>query len=205
MPTIASTCRRRSPPTGCGASGSPRTRRRATTTDLPTRASGRCATTRTCVPPSARATSSTIAPINARFADAVVAEARTDDPIVLVQDYHFALLPRMIRDRLPKATVITFWHIPWPNPESFAHLPVARRAARWPARQQHPGVPHAVPLQQLPRHRGPRARGAGRPGGLRGHAAGPVHAGPSLSDLDRVAAGIAGAHRRCRRLPARSA
>ena len=61
--------------------------------------------------------------INARFADAVVREASSDDPIVLVQDYHFALLPRMIRERLPKATVISFWHIPWPNPEAFAICP----------------------------------------------------------------------------------
>src|SRR5437867_3138258 len=61
--------------------------------------------------------------VNARFADAVVREAGSDDPIVLVQDYHFALLPRMIRDRLPKATVISFWHIPWPNPESFGICP----------------------------------------------------------------------------------
>jgi len=61
--------------------------------------------------------------INQRFADAVVKEADSDDPIVLVQDYHFALLPRMIREVLPKATVITFWHIPWPNPESFGICP----------------------------------------------------------------------------------
>jgi len=61
--------------------------------------------------------------VNARFADAVVAEARSKDPIVLVQDYHFALLPRMIRERLPRATIITFWHIPWPNPEAFAICP----------------------------------------------------------------------------------
>ncbi len=61
--------------------------------------------------------------VNARFADAVVREASSDDPIVLVQDYHFALLPRMIRERLPKATVISFWHIPWPNPEAFAICP----------------------------------------------------------------------------------
>ena len=40
-----------------------------------------------------------------------------------MQDYHFALLPRMIRERLPKATIITFWHIPWPNPEAFAICP----------------------------------------------------------------------------------
>jgi trehalose 6-phosphate synthase len=42
---------------------------------------------------------------------------------VLVQDYHFALLPRMIRERLPGATIISFWHIPWPNPEAFGILP----------------------------------------------------------------------------------
>jgi trehalose-6-phosphate synthase len=43
--------------------------------------------------------------------------------VVLVQDYHLALLPQMIRERLPKATIITFWHIPWPNPESFGICP----------------------------------------------------------------------------------
>ena len=61
--------------------------------------------------------------VNRRFADVVRDEARTDDPIVLVQDYHFALLPRMIRERMPRATIITFWHIPWPNPEAFGILP----------------------------------------------------------------------------------
>lgn len=61
--------------------------------------------------------------VNQRFADAVVAEARSEDPVVLVQDYHFALLPAMIRAQLPQATVLTFWHIPWPNPESFGICP----------------------------------------------------------------------------------
>jgi trehalose 6-phosphate synthase len=61
--------------------------------------------------------------VNRKFADAVAQEAGTPDPIVLVQDYHFALLPRMIRERLPEATVITFWHIPWPNPETFSICP----------------------------------------------------------------------------------
>ena len=61
--------------------------------------------------------------VNERFADVVVAEAGRDDPIVLVQDYHFALLPRMIRKRLPKATIVTFWHIPWPNAETFGICP----------------------------------------------------------------------------------
>jgi trehalose 6-phosphate synthase len=61
--------------------------------------------------------------INERFAEAVAREARTEDPIVLVQDYHFALAPKMIRERLPKATIITFWHIPWPNAETFGICP----------------------------------------------------------------------------------
>ncbi len=61
--------------------------------------------------------------VNQRFADAVIKEARSDNPVVLVQDYHFALLPRMVRAVLPKATIITFWHIPWPNPESFGICP----------------------------------------------------------------------------------
>jgi len=64
--------------------------------------------------------------VNQRFADAVVAEARSEDPIVLVQDYHFALLPAMVREKLPMATVLTFWHIPWPNPESFGICPWRR-------------------------------------------------------------------------------
>jgi trehalose 6-phosphate synthase len=61
--------------------------------------------------------------VNQKFADIVVEEARNDRPIVLVQDYHFALLPRMVRQRLPEATIITFWHIPWPNSEVFSICP----------------------------------------------------------------------------------
>ncbi|MBS1856180.1 MAG: trehalose-6-phosphate synthase, partial [Acidobacteria bacterium] len=61
--------------------------------------------------------------VNQRFADAVCDEVDGDDPIVLVQDYHFALAPAMIRRRLPAATVIMFWHIPWPNAERFGICP----------------------------------------------------------------------------------
>jgi len=61
--------------------------------------------------------------VNRKFAKAVASEAKTKAPIVLVQDYHFALLPKMIHEELPDATVIAFWHIPWPNPESFAICP----------------------------------------------------------------------------------
>jgi trehalose 6-phosphate synthase len=55
--------------------------------------------------------------VNQKFADVVCSEVDSDDPIILVQDYHFALAPAMIRKRLPAATVIVFWHIPWPNAE----------------------------------------------------------------------------------------
>jgi trehalose 6-phosphate synthase len=61
--------------------------------------------------------------VNARFARAVIEEADRPDPIVMVQDYHFALLPQMIRQQLPGSTIITFWHIPWPNSESFGICP----------------------------------------------------------------------------------
>src|SRR6478672_2105928 len=61
--------------------------------------------------------------INERFAQAVSEEATTDNPVVLIQDYHFALLPKLIRDKLPTATIIMFWHIPWPNAESFGICP----------------------------------------------------------------------------------
>lgn len=61
--------------------------------------------------------------VNRKFAEATQAEADTDDPIVLVQDYHFALAPRLIRERLRRATIITFWHIPWPNAERLGICP----------------------------------------------------------------------------------
>jgi trehalose 6-phosphate synthase len=61
--------------------------------------------------------------VNERFAQALCEEVDTEDPIVLVQDYHFALVPRLVRERLPRATIIMFWHVPWPNPEQFGICP----------------------------------------------------------------------------------
>ena len=61
--------------------------------------------------------------VNERFAKAACEEADSEDAIVLVQDYHFALVPRLIRLRMPRATIITFWHIPWPNFEQLAICP----------------------------------------------------------------------------------
>jgi trehalose 6-phosphate synthase len=60
---------------------------------------------------------------NARFAAAVCEEAEGTSPLVLVQDYHFALAPRILRSRLPLSTVVAFWHIPWPYPRVFEVCP----------------------------------------------------------------------------------
>jgi trehalose 6-phosphate synthase len=65
--------------------------------------------------------------VNERFADALVEEmAGEQHPVVLIQDYHFALLPRLVKDRLPHARIAIFWHIPWPHPESFGICPWQR-------------------------------------------------------------------------------
>jgi trehalose 6-phosphate synthase len=61
--------------------------------------------------------------VNRRFADVVADESNSRDPLILVQDYHFALLPKLLRERKPKATIALFWHIPWPNAETFGVCP----------------------------------------------------------------------------------
>jgi trehalose 6-phosphate synthase len=65
--------------------------------------------------------------INRRFAEAVCEEASSESPIVLVQDYHFALAPHTIRRRLAGSTIVAFWHIPWPHARDFAMCPWGRR------------------------------------------------------------------------------
>jgi trehalose-6-phosphate synthase len=64
--------------------------------------------------------------VNKKFADAVVQEADSANPVVLIQDFHFALLPRLLRQRIPRATIGLFWHVPWPNPETFGVCPWQR-------------------------------------------------------------------------------
>lgn len=61
--------------------------------------------------------------VNEKFADAVVEEMGDDSGFVFIQDYHFTLLPKIIKERLPNAIVAQFWHIPWPNPEAFRVCP----------------------------------------------------------------------------------
>ncbi|HLX11243.1 MAG TPA: trehalose-6-phosphate synthase [Bacteroidota bacterium] len=65
--------------------------------------------------------------VNQKFADALLEEIKEEEePIVLIQDYHFALLPYLIKTQRPDARVALFWHIPWPNPESFGICPWKR-------------------------------------------------------------------------------
>ncbi|MBI4036897.1 trehalose-6-phosphate synthase [Candidatus Daviesbacteria bacterium] len=62
--------------------------------------------------------------VNGKFAQAVLSEIKLlERPIILVQDFHLSLLPRMVKKARPDATVALFWHIPWPNPESFSVCP----------------------------------------------------------------------------------
>ena len=62
--------------------------------------------------------------VNQKFAAAALEEmADTESPVVLVQDYHFALLPALIKKARPDARVAIFWHIPWPNSEAFGICP----------------------------------------------------------------------------------
>jgi trehalose-6-phosphate synthase len=60
---------------------------------------------------------------NRIFADAVLEEAAGEAAFVFIQDYHFGLLPRMLKERNPKLVVAQFWHIPWPHPEAFRVFP----------------------------------------------------------------------------------
>jgi trehalose-6-phosphate synthase len=65
--------------------------------------------------------------VNRKFADALFQEMEgVEEPVVLVQDYHFALLPRMVKQKVPGARVAIFWHIPWPNAEAFGICPWQR-------------------------------------------------------------------------------
>jgi len=65
--------------------------------------------------------------VNKKFAQATLKELEdAEEPLILIQDYHFALLPRLIKEGRPDARVALFWHIPWPNPESFSICPWQR-------------------------------------------------------------------------------
>lgn len=69
--------------------------------------------------------------VNEDFAKAVLEEtSNEEDPFILIQDYHFALLPELIKKEKPNAKIAIFWHIPWPNPESFGICPWQKEILR---------------------------------------------------------------------------
>jgi trehalose 6-phosphate synthase len=61
--------------------------------------------------------------VNELFAKAVLEEADGQPALVFVQDYHFALLPKLLKQARPDLVIAQFWHIPWPNPETFRVCP----------------------------------------------------------------------------------
>ncbi len=63
--------------------------------------------------------------VNLKFARTLDAEI-DEGACVFIQDYHFSILPRLIKDRHPDAKIVIFWHIPWPNPEAFGICPWKR-------------------------------------------------------------------------------
>ncbi len=61
---------------------------------------------------------------NRLFAEAVIEETQGERALVFIQDYHFCLLPRMLREMSNGRIVCAhFWHIPWPNREVFRVFP----------------------------------------------------------------------------------
>jgi trehalose 6-phosphate synthase len=61
--------------------------------------------------------------VNQKFADSLLEELPAKPSLIFIQDYHFTLLPKMIKEKRPDATIALFWHIPWPNPENFSICP----------------------------------------------------------------------------------
>ena len=61
--------------------------------------------------------------VNQKFADGILEELPKKPSFLFIQDYHFTLLAKMIKEKRPDVTIALFWHIPWPNPESFSICP----------------------------------------------------------------------------------
>jgi alpha,alpha-trehalose-phosphate synthase [UDP-forming] len=61
--------------------------------------------------------------VNQQFARAVLEEAGDQPTFVFIQDYHFCLLPRLLKSANAKLVIAQFWHIPWPSRETFRAFP----------------------------------------------------------------------------------
>ncbi len=64
--------------------------------------------------------------VNGIFAQSVLDEVGDKKAFVFIQDYHLALLSRLIKEKNPNIISALFWHIPWPNPEVFRICPWQR-------------------------------------------------------------------------------
>ena len=103
----------------------------------PTTRCGRCATSPTRARSSTSATGQQYKPRQRRFArNGDRGDRRRARRSCFVQDYHFALLPRLVKEARPDAIVCQFWHIPWPNREAFRICPWGEEILRWAARQR---------------------------------------------------------------------
>ena len=139
--------------------------------------------------------------VNAKFAEVVATESSTEAPVILIQDFHFALLPLLIRKKIPGATIALFWHIPWPNAETFGVCPWKREMlthmlsadilgfhTRYHCQNFLDTVDRFLECQIDREHMTVTLKGPRLPGG-------------ALSDLHRVAAALARAAAGCRNLP----
>jgi trehalose 6-phosphate synthase/phosphatase len=63
--------------------------------------------------------------VNARFADVVAGVWQPGD-LIWVHDFQLMRLPLLLRERVPKARIGFFLHVPFPNPEIFLILPVRK-------------------------------------------------------------------------------
>ena len=63
--------------------------------------------------------------VNSKFAEAIGDAVSTSNktPIVMLQDYHIYLTPKLIRQQHPDVLMSQFVHIPFPPPEIFQQLP----------------------------------------------------------------------------------
>jgi alpha,alpha-trehalose-phosphate synthase [UDP-forming] len=61
--------------------------------------------------------------VNRLFAQHVLSEIAGGPAVVFIQDYHLALLPRLIQNANPDVITGQFWHIPWPSPDIFRICP----------------------------------------------------------------------------------
>ncbi len=64
--------------------------------------------------------------VNRKFARAVLDELPVNNPFIFINDYHFTMLAKAIKEERPDVTIALFWHIPWPNPDAFSICPYGK-------------------------------------------------------------------------------